>query len=243
MKNLEDRFFEHEQVNPTVHDERITTLVRHSDIFSSVAAKSLYVLDIPQEQFCYVKSDGLFLCGFSAEEALREGYDFYSKIVYPEDLSLWTDMRKAVLRYLKDFEGEQGEIDYFYCTFRLQRKHSLLIRPFPQMVYQLMIPVWEDHKLCYLICTVGSSTAKEVGNLCLYDKDGSILGNIYTDNIYEIVSKEIEEGKSWFRIRSHAPCNDCVYQWLCPPPSNYEIAIGRPNLCFINESKFEKIET
>ena len=59
------------------------------------------------------------------------------------------------------------------------------------------------------------------------------LGNIYTDNIYEIVQKEIDEGKSWFRIRNQAPCNDCVYQWLCPPPSNYEIAIGRSNLCHV----------
>jgi len=30
------------------------------------------------------------------------------------------------------------------------------------------------------------------------------LGNIYTDNIYEIVHKEIEEGKSWFRTKSGA---------------------------------------
>ena len=59
------------------------------------------------------------------------------------------------------------------------------------------------------------------------------LGNIETDNIYEIIQKEIEEGKSWFRIRNHAPCDDCVYQWLCPSPSNYEIEIGRPNLCHV----------
>ena len=63
-----------------------------------------------------------------------------------------------------------------------------------------------------------------------------ILGNIYTENIYEIVQKEVDEGKSWFRIRDQAPCNDCVYQWLCPPPSNYEIAIGRPNLCHVNKT-------
>ena len=60
-----------------------------------------------------------------------------------------------------------------------------------------------------------------------------ILGNIYTDSIYEIVDKEVAEGQSWFRIRNQAPCTDCVYQWLCPPPSNYEIAIGRPNLCHV----------
>lgn len=60
-----------------------------------------------------------------------------------------------------------------------------------------------------------------------------VLGNIYTDDIYKIVHKEVEEGKSWFRIRNQEPCCNCVYQWLCPPPSNYEISIGRPNLCHI----------
>jgi pseudo-rSAM protein len=60
-----------------------------------------------------------------------------------------------------------------------------------------------------------------------------VLGNIYMDNIYEIVNKEVEEGLSWFRVRNQVPCNDCVYQWLCPPPSNYEIAIGRSNLCHV----------
>ena len=59
------------------------------------------------------------------------------------------------------------------------------------------------------------------------------LGNIYTNNIYEIISREVEEGQSWLRIRNQAPCNDCVYQWLCPSPSDYEIAIGRPNLCHV----------
>ena len=59
------------------------------------------------------------------------------------------------------------------------------------------------------------------------------IGNIYNENIYEIVQKEVEEGQSWFNIRIQAPCNNCVYQWICPPPSNYEISIGRPNLCHI----------
>lgn len=59
------------------------------------------------------------------------------------------------------------------------------------------------------------------------------IGNIYTNSIFDIVRKEIFEGKSWLRIRNQAPCNKCVYQWLCPPPSNYEITIGLPNLCHV----------
>jgi pseudo-rSAM protein len=59
------------------------------------------------------------------------------------------------------------------------------------------------------------------------------LGNIYMHSIYEIVCKEIDKGKSWLNIRNQAPCNNCLYQWLCPPPCDYEIAIGRPNLCHV----------
>jgi pseudo-rSAM protein len=60
-----------------------------------------------------------------------------------------------------------------------------------------------------------------------------LLGNIYKHSIYEIVRNEFDKGVSWFRVRNQAPCNDCVYQWLCPSPSDYEIAIGRPNLCHV----------
>ena len=60
-----------------------------------------------------------------------------------------------------------------------------------------------------------------------------LLGNIYTHSIHEIVYNEIEKGKSWLRIRNQFPCDNCVYQWICPSPSNYEIAIGRSNLCHV----------
>lgn len=64
-----------------------------------------------------------------------------------------------------------------------------------------------------------------------------VIGNIYKDSIYEIVYNEVEKGKSWFRIRNQEPCNQCVYQWLCPSPSDYEIVIGRSNLCHIHNNR------
>jgi pseudo-rSAM protein len=67
-----------------------------------------------------------------------------------------------------------------------------------------------------------------------------VLGNIYMDSISEIVHKEVEEGKSWFNIRNQEPCANCVYQWFCPPPSDYEIAIGHPNLCHIVKQKINQ---
>lgn len=66
-----------------------------------------------------------------------------------------------------------------------------------------------------------------------------ILGNIYKQNIDDIIRKEISDGFSWFRIRSQKPCTNCAYQWLCPSPSDYEISIGKLNLCHINQNNHE----
>jgi pseudo-rSAM protein len=64
------------------------------------------------------------------------------------------------------------------------------------------------------------------------DVNQASLGTI-DDTAYSIVYREFTEGKSWFRIRDQAPCKDCIYQWLCPSPSNYETVIGQPNLCHV----------
>lgn len=62
-----------------------------------------------------------------------------------------------------------------------------------------------------------------------------MIGNIHINNIYEIIQKEVNDGISWFRIRNQYPCSSCVYQWICPSPSDYEIILNRPNLCHIKE--------
>jgi pseudo-rSAM protein len=60
-----------------------------------------------------------------------------------------------------------------------------------------------------------------------------VLGNLKVSSIEELLTFEMEGGKSWFRIRDEAPCNNCIYQWLCPSPSNYEIILNKNNLCKI----------
>lgn len=71
--------------------------------------------------------------------------------------------------------------------------------------------------------------------------DGNVYSNVNDVSIgtinespHSIVYREITEGNSWFRIRNEKPCCDCIYQWLCPSPSDYEAVIGKSNLCHIN---------
>jgi pseudo-rSAM protein len=73
-----------------------------------------------------------------------------------------------------------------------------------------------------------------------FTSDGKVYANPYfpllgtvENDIREIVYKEMLEGASWRRIRDMKPCCECIYQWLCPPLSNYELALGKPNLCHV----------
>jgi pseudo-rSAM protein len=70
--------------------------------------------------------------------------------------------------------------------------------------------------------------------------NGEIFANVnspsigmISENIREVILREFLEGKSWLRIRNYPPCNKCVYQWLCPSPSNYELAMEKANLCHV----------
>lgn len=60
------------------------------------------------------------------------------------------------------------------------------------------------------------------------------LGNIQTDDVRMLIHKEMTEGQSWLRIRDQKPCCDCIYQWLCPSPSDYELILAKPDLCYVN---------
>ena len=58
------------------------------------------------------------------------------------------------------------------------------------------------------------------------------LGNI-SEGLENILWKEMKRKDGWMKIRNEKPCCNCVYQYICPPPSNYESIIGKPNLCTI----------
>ena len=59
------------------------------------------------------------------------------------------------------------------------------------------------------------------------------LGNIYENSLLEAIATELNINTAWRRTRNEPPCIDCLYQYLCPPPSNYETVIGKPNLCHV----------
>ena len=61
------------------------------------------------------------------------------------------------------------------------------------------------------------------------------LGNIKTDTMNKLVYNELEKKDTWLFTRSIEPCLSCVFRYLCPSPNNYEIFMGKMNLCNIGD--------
>lgn len=59
------------------------------------------------------------------------------------------------------------------------------------------------------------------------------IGNVGSDRIIDVINDEMKKNTAWRRIRLSEPCCSCVYQYLCPPISNYERALKKQNLCHV----------
>lgn len=63
--------------------------------FSRLTYESVYVIDYSDMSFEYVSVNPLFLCGYSAEEVLQMGYEFYFRHVPEKDLELLSILNEA----------------------------------------------------------------------------------------------------------------------------------------------------
>lgn len=58
------------------------------------------------------------------------------------------------------------------------------------------------------------------------------LGNINSDNLKDLLLKEMTEAQNWFLTRSKiSPCSNCKYNILCPPISDFELYMNQFNFC------------
>lgn len=62
----------------------------------------------------------------------------------------------------------------------------------------------------------------------IHDKS---LGNLKQSTIEELIYKEMTQRNIWLNTRNQKPCKNCIFQYLCPPPSQYERMLKRLNLC------------
>ena len=140
-----------------------------------------------------------------------------------ESHSLIADLEIVNYQFKPVFTGDN--LDFFKEFVFLEEKDILSVKNSMKDIFQ---------KKFINVNDFGKIIIKSNGDV-FANEYHPCLGNIYTDTIFDIVKNEFENGKSWLRIRDFIPCSDCLFCDLCPSPSNYELEIGIPNLCYINE--------
>jgi len=132
---------------------------------AAISTEAIYVIDFQKKGFHFVADHPFLLCGYSVEEILSLGFDFYLKIVHNDDWPLVTQIRTAVLQRLSSM-SDSGDINYFSFTIRLKHYSEYM------MAYHKLKPMFVDGQLKFGVCLLSSSVLKTSGHLCAHHSNG-----------------------------------------------------------------------
>ena len=107
-----------------------------------------------------------------------------------------------------------NNLAFFKHQVYMEEEDILNSAPSKQLIFQRMI---------FNINNIGKLIIKSNG-LCYANLNKQHVGTL-DQPLSAIAEKEWQFGKSWRDIRKYKPCSSCIYQYLCPSPSNYEYVI------------------
>lgn len=143
--------------------------------FARLTYESVYVIDYEKMAFEYVSENPLFLCGYSPNEVLDLGYEFYFKNVPEKDLALLSLINEAGFDFfakLPDEEKKHYSITYDFHLINREGK--------PTLINHKLTPLFltGEGKMWKAMCIVSISHHQQAGNTCIY-KQG-------TDDLWEL---------------------------------------------------------
>ncbi|KIO51546.1 response regulator transcription factor [Flavobacterium hibernum] len=138
--------------------------------FAKITYQSIYVIDYEEMKFEYVSNNPLFLCGFSAEEVLEMGYEFYFKNVPTEDLQLLNTINNAGFDFYDKLpNNDERKLYSISYDFHLKGKYDK-----PILINHKLTPLFLNQQgaVWKSLCLVSISHNKKAGNIII-NKQGS----------------------------------------------------------------------
>jgi DNA-binding CsgD family transcriptional regulator len=138
--------------------------------FARLTYESVYVINYETMTFEYVSENPLFLCGHSAADVMKLGYEFYFKNVPEEDLTLLNTINEAGFDFFQNSPGKEK------IHYSITYDFHLLTRDGKKKLTPLLLT--KEEKMWKAMCVVSISHHKNSGNVCIH-KQGS-------DEIWEL---------------------------------------------------------
>ncbi len=136
---------------------------------SKLCDLSYYIIDYYRKSFFYVSSNPLFLSGYSQEEVLKLGYDFYGESVPQEDLLLLFELNEAGFKFFYELPVERREHATISYDFMLKHKSNNSLVMINHKLAPLLLT--EDGNIWMAICLVTLSSRKYSGDVHIITKD------------------------------------------------------------------------
>ena len=140
--------------------------------FARLTYESIYVINYEKMTFEYVSENPLFLCGYTPEEVLNMGYEFYFKNVPEADLELLNAINEAGFDFFKDVpdkEKKHYSITYDFHLINKDGKHVLINHKLTPLF------LTSDGKMWKAMCIVSISPHKSSGNICIHKQGADEL--------------------------------------------------------------------
>nr|WP_199083130.1 helix-turn-helix transcriptional regulator [Pedobacter sp. ASV19] len=147
--------------------------------FARLTYESVYVIDYEKMGFEYVSENPLFLCGYSSEEVLEMGYEFYFKNVPEKELELLSLINEAGFDFfakLPSEERKQYSITYDFHLVNQDGKHILINHKLTPLF------LTSDEKIWKSMCIVSISHHKNAGNVYIHKQGTDETWELNTGN-------------------------------------------------------------
>jgi len=133
--------------------------------FARLTYESVYVIDYEKMVFEYVSENPLFLCGYSSEEVLVMGYEFYFKNVPENDLELLNRINEAGFDFFEKLPGNAKQLYSITYDFHLVNQDGK-----PILINHKLTPLFltSGGKMWKAMCIVSISHHKNAGNVYIH---------------------------------------------------------------------------
>ncbi|QHS63749.1 response regulator transcription factor [Chitinophaga agri] len=133
--------------------------------FARLTYESVYVIDYTDMSFEYVSDNPLFLCGYSSEEVLQLGYEFYFRHVPEKDLEMLSRINEAGFDFYANIPVDERKHYSITYDFHLINKEGKQV-----LINHKLTPLFltVDGKMWKSMCIVSLSPHQSAGNARIY---------------------------------------------------------------------------
>jgi len=199
MENEKNPLFNRNRIK-TISDKDKLQFSNYLEVvksFAKITYQSVYVIDYEEMKFEYVSDNPLFLCGYSSEEVLEMGYEFYLKNVSKEDLELLTLINALGFDFYDQLpQTDERKLYSISYDFHLKGKYDK-----PVLINHKLTPLFltENGSVWKSLCIVSLSSNQNAGNVTINKQGSDILWKLdisekvwITENKSKLKEKELE---------------------------------------------------